>query len=72
MSYYDFDHFWTHEEVGGKQSEVLKEAKKFDLIEAISNFISFANNNNQTKSEESDYSTFEQVNYSSSENNKNI
>lgn len=65
MSYYDFDYFWTHEEIGGQKSEVIEKAKKFDLREAILNFFEFFHNNNQIKSEESKYITGDKVNYSS-------
>lgn len=66
MSYYDFDYFWTHEEVGGQKSEVIENAEKFSLTEEILKFFAFwNNNNNQTKSDKSEYSTTEKGNYSS-------
>lgn len=58
MSYYDFDYFWTHEEVGGQKSEVIKKTKKFNLIGVILEFFEITDNGNTEKSGE-------QVNYSS-------
>ncbi|MEL6442046.1 MAG: hypothetical protein AAFQ80_22725 [Cyanobacteria bacterium J06621_8] len=32
MSYYDFDYFWTHEEIGGKKLDTQQQARKRNFL----------------------------------------
>ena len=53
MSYYDFDYFWTHEEVGGKKLKVLKNQKRgLQSIEEMLKFILGNDNNHPTERDE--------------------
>ena len=45
MSYYDFDYFWTHEEIDGKKLKVLEKPRSLHLIKDICQFI-FGNDYN--------------------------
>lgn len=49
MSYYDFDYFWTHEEIGGKKLPVSQQPSKIDFLKKIWRIIT----NNQDNSTES-------------------
>ncbi|MEM7761457.1 MAG: hypothetical protein AAF298_25515 [Cyanobacteria bacterium P01_A01_bin.40] len=51
MSYYDFDYFWTHEEIGGKKLKVSKQPAKINFINKIWQIITnnYDNSANQAK-----------------------
>lgn len=50
MSYYDFDYFWTHEEIGGQKLKVLEKPRRGNLIKDTWKFIfrNDCNSQNQT------------------------
>ncbi len=52
MSYYDFDYFWTHEEIGGKKLEVLEKSKGLHLIKDIWKFVFGNDCNSQNQGEQ--------------------
>lgn len=39
MSYYDFDYFWTHEEIGGKKLKVLDKSQNLDPLKKIRDYL---------------------------------
>jgi len=49
MSYYDFDYFWTHEEIGGQKLKVLEKQKRLHLIKDVWNFVLGNNSNSQNQ-----------------------
>ncbi|MGB5636841.1 MAG: hypothetical protein WBM44_11120 [Waterburya sp.] len=51
MSYYDFDYFWTHEEIGGQKLKVLEKPRRLNLIEEILEFIFENDCNSQNQAE---------------------
>ena len=49
MSYYDFDYFWTHEEIGGQKLKVLEKQKRLHLIKDVWNFVLGNNSKSQNQ-----------------------
>ena len=49
MSYYDFDYFWTHQEVGGQKLKLLENKRQLNSIEEMLKFIFSQDNNNVSK-----------------------